>query len=98
MFYAAELNFFRKMLNNLHIDSRIITDDEPLPQKIDRGIREYLKLDEDYERLFGSLWDKLAPNTIYRETDGFFCRYIMALLPETENICTSSSGLPYSSA
>lgn len=84
MFYAAELSFFRKMLDNMHIDTHETVEGEPLSEKLDGGIREYLKLEDDYESLFADLHIKLAPNTIYKITDGFYCRYIMFLLPKTE--------------
>lgn len=84
MFYAAELSFFKKALCNLHIDTHETVEGEPLPEKLDRGIREFLRLDGDYDSLFADLHIKLAPNTIYKITDGFYCRYIMFLLPKTE--------------
>ena len=84
MFYYAELEFLKKLLKNLNIEFNETVEGEPLPEKLDKGIREYLKLDEDYGRLFADLHMKLAPNTIYKITDGFYCRYIMFILPDTE--------------
>lgn len=84
MFYAAELSFFRKMFGNLHIDSNETVEGEPVPEKLDKGIREFLRLENDYDSLFANLHKKLAPNTIYKIKDGFYCRYIMFLLPKTE--------------
>ena len=84
MFYYAELEFLKKLLKNLNIEFNETVEGEPLPEKLDKGIREYLKLDENYGRLFADLHMKLAPNTIYKITDGFYCRYIMFILPDTE--------------
>ncbi len=83
MFYASELEFFRRILGNLHIDTCIVTDGK-IPQKIDRGIRGFLGLEEEYEQFFSESVKKLKPNTILKLSDDFFCNYILLILPNTE--------------
>ena len=83
MFYLAELNFFRKVLFNQHIDTCIISENTPLPENIDKGIRKFLELEDNYLKLFSEPWKKMKPNTIYKVVDSFFCSYIAFILPDT---------------
>lgn len=94
MFYASELEFFRRILGNMHIDTCILTENQPLPEKIDRGLRNFLELDEDYRQMFSEPWKKLKPNTIYKITDSFYCCYVSMVLPETEEKSVLVAG-PY---
>lgn len=82
MFYRAELEFFRKVLFNQHIDTCIISENVRLPENIDKGIRKFLELDDNYCKLFSEPWKKMKPNTIYKVVDSFFCSYISFLLPD----------------
>lgn len=83
MFYDAELAFFCRVLNNSNIDTCTVTEKQPLPENLDRGLRNFLGLEANYKKLFDEPWERLKPNTIYKVTDGFFCTYIAILLPET---------------
>ena len=83
MFYSAELEFLRRVLYNFHIDTCIITEGEPVPADIDKGLREFLELHDNYIKLF-DLCGILKPNVLYTLTDIFSCRYVFLLLPETE--------------
>lgn len=84
MLYSAELDFLRRILHNYHIDTNIVTENEPLPPGIDKGLREFLNLSHNYERFF-DLFEIMKPNTIYKVTDSFMCHYIFILLPQEEN-------------
>lgn len=94
MFYDAELAFFRRILDNLHIDTCIVTENHPLPENLDKGLRKFLELNEDYMRLFSEPWKKIQPNTIYKVNDGFFCSYISMVLPGTQEKSVLVAG-PY---
>lgn len=83
MFYSAELDFLRRILHNYHIDTNIVTENEPLPPGIDKGLREFLNLSHNYENFF-SLFDYMKTNTIYKITDSFMCHYIFILLSKEE--------------
>ena len=94
MFYDSELAFFCRILNNLNIDTCIVTENQPLPEKLDKGLRKFLELNDDYIRMFAEPWKKLQSNTIYKINDGFFCCYISMVLPETEEKSVLIAG-PY---
>lgn len=83
MFYSTELDFLRRILRNFHIDTCIITENEPLPGNIDKGLREFLNLGDCYNSLF-DLFGVMKPKTIYKVTDSFFCHYIFIILPDTD--------------
>lgn len=83
MFYASELEFFRRILGNLHIDTCTVTGGSEIPPKIDRGIRDFLGLEKEYEQFFSETAKNMKPNTVLKITDDFFSNYIFILLPET---------------
>lgn len=83
MFYESELSFFCKILNNMHIDTCLIKANETIPERIDRGLRLFLGMQDDYKKLFTILWGRIESNTVYQMRDGFFCSYIFFLLPDT---------------
>ena len=80
MFYENELNFFRNVIERSKIKTVIITKTE-IPPKIDMGIREFLNLKSDYEKLFNIFGDD---NVITKVEDPFFCNYIFIPLPDTK--------------
>ena len=82
VFYRAELEFFRKVLFNQHIATCIISESNPLPENIDKGIRKFLELEDNYRKVFSEPWKKMNPNTIYKTVDSFFCSYISFILPD----------------
>lgn len=94
MFYSAELDFFRLVLKNFNINSRIVTESQNSEYEIDSGLRGFLQLNEDYNLLFNRPWEKLKENTIYKITDTFSCCYIFMVLPETEEKSVFIAG-PY---
>lgn len=94
MFYDKELEFLKKVLKNLNIGFHVLVCGETPIKNLDGGIREYLKLEDDYERFFGCLVDELSERTIYKITDGFCCRYVAAVLPKTEKPAVFVAG-PY---
>lgn len=96
MFYSAELEFLRHILRNYHVDTCIITEGEPVPSSIDKGLRDFLELHDNYVKLF-DLCGILKPNILYTLTDIFSCRYVFLLLPETEKKQVLVAG-PYMSS
>lgn len=93
VFYSAELDFLCRVLRNFSVNTSFIVEDEPLPQEIDKGLRKFLELDEDYKKQF-DLSAALKPNTLYTFTDDFLCSYIFILLPSTEKKTVFAAG-PY---
>ncbi len=77
--YRAELDFLISILRNFHINTHFIRGGKPDRQKIDMGIREYLKMENDYNTLFS--FRLISENTVCKITDTFFCNYIFLVLP-----------------
>ncbi len=94
MNYTKELEFFQKILENYRINSCIITDGDTSYRMADRGLRDSIGLNEDYDQLFCTRHETLKENTIFILTDSFNCNYIFILLPETDNKKTFIAG-PY---
>lgn len=88
MSFTAELDFFQRIMKNSHIDTRIIPRSEPTPPDLDRGLREFLKMEEDYRHTFDETRASLRPRTIYRIRDSFYCSYIFMLLPDESLLVT----------
>lgn len=84
MLYEKELEFFRKILNNYRIQSCLITQGDKSYRDIDRGIRDFLGMQEDYDQLFCTPHETIKEKTIYKITDSFYCNYIFVLLPKKD--------------
>ncbi len=85
MFYEKELNFFRNILNNYRIHSCIIKSDDKSYRKADRGLRDFLGMEEEYDQLFCTSHESIKENMICKITDIFFCNYIFILLPTKDS-------------
>lgn len=94
MFFSSELDFFRLALKNLHINSYVVTESNNHQDEIDRGLRDFLLMNENYNRLFNKPWERLKENTVYLITDIFSCCYIFMILPDTEEKSAFIAG-PY---
>ena len=95
MFYERELDFFRRILRNIHIDTSLVAFGETSCVKADRGLRDFLNMNDDYEHLMLEMWKNIKSNVIYQFTDDFLCSYIFMLLPDTEQDTVLIAG-PYS--
>jgi len=82
MFYEKELGFFQKILENYRINSCIISAGDSSYRMADRGLRDSLGLNEDYDQLFCTPHETLTENMIFQLTDSFSCNYIFILLPQ----------------
>ncbi|MGN0571993.1 MAG: helix-turn-helix domain-containing protein [Candidatus Fimenecus sp.] len=83
MEYRAALTFFQKILHNFQIDTHIFSETTSAVQPIDRGLRAFLHMQADYDRIFSAPWAHMQPNTVYKAKDSFFCKYFFILLPGT---------------
>lgn len=82
MTYNAELFFFQKFLENMHLNCLLIREDSvPLPA-FDSGLRSLLSIEQEYETVLGFLKEKPEAKNIYTITDSFFCQYVFLLLPD----------------
>ena len=92
MTYEKELRFFRSILHNYRIHSCIITANDKSYRKADRGLRDFLGMEEEYDQLFCTPHGSITENMICKITDVFFCNYIFILLPDTEPVSTFIAG------
>ncbi len=82
MSFTSSFEFFRRLLKNFHIDAGLIPATAPIPKNLDRGLRGFLKMGEDYKRTFENIRSSLNHKTIYRIYDSFNCGYIFMLMPD----------------
>ena len=85
MLYEKELEFFRKILNNYRIHSCIIAENDKSYREADRGLRDFLGMQDDYDQLFCTPHETIKENGIYRITDSFYCNYIFIILPKEDS-------------
>lgn len=84
MFYSHELYFLEQMLTKCHLQCRTIDPTEPLDEGVDMGLRKFFTR-SDYPETFSDFFPSVSPNTVYRLTDVFECRYIFLQLPSPES-------------
>lgn len=96
MTYERDLSFLKKALSYYRLSVHIIKDFEEHFEKVDKGIREFLGLDDLYEKTVDFMKPILEPNTIFLIIDDFFTNYILLQLPDTQNTEYLIIG-PYSS-
>lgn len=82
MHYRKELDFTRKVLKNMQLDSHIIANNQ-IPVNIDLGLRLYLGIEPDNQLFLKELMTITENNTINVLTDEFMCNYIIFSLPDT---------------
>lgn len=86
MNFNAELNFFRKAIENFHIDSHIVKSGDTFNSnnKIDRGLRSFFNMQDDYTDTFLQLSEKYQNRVLYFLNDIFDCNYFILMLDETD--------------
>ena len=85
MKFEAEINLFRKITDNLHINTSALPCEESPNVKIDMGIRRMLGMEQDYEKIFLKADFVKDNNTLYRYKDKFRCCYFYIPLTACEN-------------
>lgn len=83
MVYEAELNLLRKLLAQFHLNMHVVHQVDKLDAKVDLGLRNFLGLEDDYEKSFRSFLHRVQSNTVYKISDDFFCNYIVMELPDS---------------
>ncbi len=91
MIFEKELNFFRKILKNYRIHSCLISANDKSYRDADRGLRDFLGMQEDYDQFFCTPHETIVGNTIYKITDNFLCNYIFILLPRDTLLYSNNS-------
>ena len=84
MTYQAELEFFKKLLNNFHLTYVIITPDMKALPEPSAGIYRLYARHDDYMKDFWERADKYKDNIIYRINSVCMYRYLFFRLPDTE--------------
>lgn len=84
MFYSHELYFLQQMLTKCHLQCRTIDPNEVLDEGVDKGLRRLFS-HSDYLETFTDFFPEVSPNTVYRLTDVFLCRYVFLKLPSPES-------------
>lgn len=84
MTYDTELNFFKKMVFNFNLDCRVVEEPFDAESATDKGLRQLLYQDFDYEKIVAEFSHTYEPRTIYRIHDRFYCHYFLLRLPDTK--------------
>ncbi len=92
MNYEKELKFFQGILNNYRIHSCIIPVNDKSYRNADRGLRDFLSMEEEYDQLFCTAHESVTENTICKITDDFFCNYIFIILPDSDPVSVFVAG------
>lgn len=96
MTYAAELEYFKKLLKRHNLQVLTYCPGENSAPGIDFGLRELLGMRKDYDSCFISPPEGFSENRIYKLTDSFSCSYIYFLLPDLPDLTVLIIG-PYMS-
>ncbi|MBQ8766883.1 MAG: AraC family transcriptional regulator [Clostridia bacterium] len=95
MTYEKELKFFRSILQNYRIHSCIIPANDKSYRKADRGLRDFLGMEDEYDQLFCMPHESIIKNTICKITDIFFCNYIFIVLPTEDSAVSTFIAGPF---
>ena len=82
MQHETELHFFQKLLEQFHLNFRILCDSHGTIPDPDLGLRRLLNPDTDYLLEFQRLCSHCKPQRVYKIEDEFFCHYFFFRLPE----------------
>ncbi len=83
MYDNAELNFFRRFLEKMRIQSHIVQNQDVPAETIDMGLRKYLGREQEYIDQLQQIPVDIEENTVFKLTDGYYCKYIFFVLPQT---------------
>lgn len=84
MTYDTELNFFKKMVFNFNLDCKVVEEPFDAASATDKGLRQLLYQDFNYEKIVAEFSHTYEPRTIYRIHDRFYCHYFLLRLPDTK--------------
>lgn len=88
MYYSAEFEFLKKVLQKMHLHVSECTFGEVPDSGFDFGLRNYLDRNFEYKDLFSKITDQIQPNTIYKFIDQFNCNYICLQLPKEDEVAS----------
>ena len=82
MTQETSLDFLRNIGKKLRLQITTLVPAQGSSVRVDFGLRDFLSLQDSYDRLFRDKLLQAQPNTIYRMTDEYLCSYIYLLLPD----------------
>lgn len=83
MFYDAELDFLKNILNKYHLQTLTINTADDISLVTNTILGSFLK-DSKKPIIFDELFPDIKENTIYKFTDALMCNYYIWLLPDTD--------------
>lgn len=85
MFYDSELRFFKKIIENLHINFTNFNSSDKNITEFDYGIRRLLYNEVNYNKIITEQPFSESERVIYRIRDKFYCNYIYFQLPDLDH-------------
>lgn len=85
MFYDSELRFFKKIIENLHINFTYFNSSDKNITEFDYGIRRLLYNEVNYNKIITEQPFSESERVIYRIRDKFYCNYIYFQLPDLDH-------------
>lgn len=94
MSYEKDIQFFKRLLEQLHLPVTVYHMQDNILDTIDMGLRRTLKLEtETYRKWEGDSFSNfLNENIIYYFTDEFCCQYAFLCLPDIRSDASVSTG------
>jgi len=83
MYYDAELDFLRRAMKKMRVQSVVLHPTDVPDENLDFGLRKFLGYDNEYVENFRKALDFVEENNIYKLTDAYFCNYVFLVLPGT---------------
>jgi len=84
MDYGAQLDFLRRTLEKMRIQTALIGAQDMPNETLDFGLRKFLGHGEEYIRSFRDMLELVEENTVYKLSDEYRCKYIFFILPRCE--------------
>lgn len=94
MNHSTNIEFLKKVLEQYRLNFHQIYESQSDYANIDKGVRQYLGLNNLYELTADLMKNQLIPNTIYSISDEFFSRYFVMEIPNKGERCFLTIG-PY---
>ena len=94
MFYRAELEYLRKVLQKHRVQAFTLCPEEEAGRQIDFGLRRSLGLGSEYDSMFRENIRWCGERVLYKLTDAFRCGYLFLRLPDAPGAAVLAIG-PY---
>lgn len=95
MSYDREINFVKRLLENLQIQFRYLSKSSPMTNEKALGLQHILNYEYDHGKLLQELELQCKPNTIYKIFTPLLCHYALFQIPNSKPVVYAYIG-PYS--